>query len=122
MTIDAPAPLVPHIRSGELKALAITSPRRLSGIEDLPTVAETILNFEAAGWFALFAPANTPDAVVARVNRDINTVIQMLDIVARLAPLALYPAPGSQAAAAAFVKADRERWAKVVRELGVKPE
>lgn len=122
ITIDAPAPLMPHVRSGKLKAIAITSPTRLPGFEGIPTVAETIPNFQASGWFGLIAPAKMPEAIVTRVNRDINTVIQMPDVVARFAPMALFPAPGSQAAAAAFVKSDRERWAGVVRDLGIKPE
>lgn len=122
VTIDSPAPLVGHIQSGRLKAIAVTSRKRLPGFEGLPTVAETVPNFEAAGWFALFAPAKTPVAITSRVNRDLNVVLQMPDVVARLADLGLYPAPGSQAAAIQFVKAERERWAQVVRDTGIKPE
>ena len=122
ITIDATAPLVPHLKSGRLKAIAITSAERLPGFEEIPTVSETIPKFEAVGWFALIAPAHTPEAIVTKVNRDLNAVIQMPDIVARLLPLALYPAPGSPLAAATFVRAERERWAKVLADMGLKPE
>jgi tripartite-type tricarboxylate transporter receptor subunit TctC len=122
VTLDSPAPLMPHILSGRLKAIAVTSRRRLPGLDGVPTVAETVPNFEAVGWFALFAPARTPAPVTSRVNADINRVLQMPDVVARLAELGLQPAPGSQAAASQFVKAERERWAKVVRDMGIQPE
>lgn len=122
VTIDAPAPLMPNVREGKLKAIAITSVKRLPGFEGVPTVSETIPHFEATGWFGIIAPAKVPQAIVERVNRDINTVIQMPDVVGRFAPLALFPAPGTQPEVAAFVKADRERWARVVRDMGVKPE
>ncbi|MES2415240.1 MAG: tripartite tricarboxylate transporter substrate binding protein [Pseudomonadota bacterium] len=122
ITIDAPAALMPNVKAGKLKALAITTPRRVAGMDDIPTVAETIPNYQASGWFSLFAAQRTPDAVVTRVNRDVNTVMQMPDIVARLVPMALYPAPGTPAAAASFVKAERDRWTSVVRDLGIKPE
>ena len=122
MTIDSPAPLIGHIQSGRLKAIAVTSRKRLPAFEGVPTVAETVPDFEAAGWFALFAPAKTPAAITSRVNRDLNVILQMPDVAARLADLGLYPAPGSQAAAIQFVKAERERWAKVIQDMGIKPE
>lgn len=122
VTIDAPAALLAHVKAGKLRAIAITSPKRVPGFDDLPTAAETVPGFEAAGWFAMFGPARMPEALIAKVNRDVNGVIQMPDIVARLAPMALYPHTGSAQEAGAFVKADRERWAKVLKEIGAKPE
>ncbi|NDZ18005.1 hypothetical protein C7T35_08430 [Variovorax sp. WS11] len=122
VTIDSPAPLMGHIQSGRLRAIAVMSSKRLPGLDHVPTVAETVPNFEAAGWFALFAPAKTPAQVTTRVNQDVNHVLQMPDVTARLAELGLQPAPGSQAGATRFVKAERERWAKVARDMGLQPE
>ena len=122
MTIDGLAPVVPHTKAGKLKAIAVTSDRRLPGYDDLPTVGETFPEFQASGWFGVFAPAKVPEAVAARVNADINTVIRMPDIVARFAELGVYPAPTSRKAVADFVKSEQERWARSVRDLGVKPQ
>jgi tripartite-type tricarboxylate transporter receptor subunit TctC len=70
----------------------------------------------------LLAVTNTPPAIIERVNRDINTVIQMPEIVARFAELGVYPTPGSVKDAANFMRAERELWAKVVRDAGIKPQ
>lgn len=122
MTIDGLAPIVPHTKAGKLKAIAVTSARRLPGYEDVPTVGETFPNFQANGWFGVFAPVKIPDAIAARVNADINTVLRMPDIVARFADLGVYPDPAPRKAVADFVKAERDRWAVAVRDLGVKPQ
>jgi len=122
ITIDGLPPLVPQVKAGKLKAIAVTSRQRLPGYESLPTVAESFPGFEAIGWFSLIALSNTPAPLVERVNRDINSVIQMPDIVARFAELGVYPAPGSVKDAGDFVKSERQLWAKVVRDAGIKPQ
>jgi tripartite-type tricarboxylate transporter receptor subunit TctC len=122
VTIDGLPALVQFVKAGKLKAIAVTSTRRLPGYEQVPTVGETYPGVLAIGWFNLLAVANTPTAIIERVNRDINTVIQMPEIVARFAELGVYPTPGSVKDAAAFMKAERELWAKVVRDVGVKAQ
>lgn len=120
--IDSPAPLMPSIKAGKMKAIAVTSPRRFPGLDDVATVGDTLTGFDASGWFALFAPAKTPANIVERVNRDVNAVIQQPDVAARFAELGLYPSLGTVAQSGAFVTRERERWGKVIRDMGIKPE
>jgi tripartite-type tricarboxylate transporter receptor subunit TctC len=122
VTIDGLPALVQNVKAGKLKAIAVTSRQRLPGYEDVPTVSETYPGLEAIGWFNLLAVTNTPPAIIERVNRDINTVLQMPELVAKLAELGVYPTPGSVKDAASFMKAERELWAKVVRDVGIKPQ
>lgn len=122
VTIDGLPPLVAQVKAGKLKAIAVTSKRRLPGYESVPTVSETYPGLEAIGWFALLAQSGTPAATIERVNQDVNQVLRMPDIVTRLGDLGVYPEPGSPAAAADFIAAERRLWAKVVQEAGVKPQ
>ena len=122
ITIDGLPPLVPQVKAGKLKAIAVTSEKRLPGYENLPTVSETYPGLVAIGWFSLLAPSGTSAALVDRVNKDVNTVIQMPEIVARFADLGVYPDPGSPKAAADFIKSERALWAKVVKDAGIQPQ
>ncbi|MFM2403749.1 MAG: hypothetical protein RL223_1629 [Pseudomonadota bacterium] len=122
LTADGVPGLLPHIRSGRLRALAVTSAQRLSGFDDIPAVAETYPGFEAIGWFSLFAPTGTPDEIVQRVNRDAARVMQAPDLVARLAEMGIYPRTGSTAETGEFVTAQRQVMKRFVAELGLKPQ
>jgi len=122
ITIDGLPPLVPFVKAGKLKAIAVTSSKRLPGYEDLPTLSETYPGLVAIGWFSLLAQSGTPPALIEKVNKDVNQVIQLPEIVARFAELGVYPEPGSPKAAAEFIKSERELWARVVREAGIKPQ
>ncbi|HSV83349.1 MAG TPA: tripartite tricarboxylate transporter substrate-binding protein [Ramlibacter sp.] len=122
ITIDAPAPLLAHVKAGKLKAVAVTSAKRLPGLEDIPTVGESLRGFEANGWFALFAPARTPAAVLERINGDVAAVLQQPEVVARFAELGLYTSPHSVRDSAAFISSERAKWAKVIKDAGIRPE
>ncbi len=122
MTIDGLPPLVPQVKAGELRAIAVTSRQRLPGYEDVPAVAETYPGFESIGWFAVFAPTGTSREIVTRLNREINAVIKMPDVVARLADLGVYPDPGPPEALAAFLAAQRKQWKDVVDMVGLKAQ
>jgi tripartite-type tricarboxylate transporter receptor subunit TctC len=74
------------------------------------------------GWVAVFAPRNTPAAIVEKVNRDVNAAIQVPELAAKLVEIGFYPSPGSAAAFAEFVKTERERWGKIARDAGVQPQ
>ncbi len=119
VVIDGLPTLVQHVKAGKLRALAVTSERRLPGFESVPTASETIPGFEPLGWFAVFAPAGTPMAVIEKVNADLNRVAQMPEIVARLADLGMYPRPGSVAAAGEFLRTERALWQKVVKDFNI---
>jgi tripartite-type tricarboxylate transporter receptor subunit TctC len=122
VTIDGLPPLVPQVKSGKLRAIAVTSRQRLPGFESVPTVAETFPGFESIGWFGVFGPAGVPAPVIERVNRDVNTVIQMPDVVARFNELGVYPNPGSPKALDDFLQAQRALWKKVVQDVGLQAQ
>jgi tripartite-type tricarboxylate transporter receptor subunit TctC len=122
ITIDGLPPLVPQVKAGKLKAIAVTSKHRLPGYESIPTAAETYPGLEAIGWFSLLAQSGTPAATIERVNQDVNQVLRMPEIVSRLAELGVYPEPGTPKAAAEFIATERKLWAKVVQEAGIKPQ
>ncbi len=122
MTIDGVPALASNIKAGKLKALAVTSRERIPGFENVPPVADTFKGFEAIGWFAVLAPAKTPAALVERMNRDVNAVVQMPEIVSRYADLGIYPRPGTVQQAADFLASERKLWGKVIKDLDIQPQ
>jgi tripartite-type tricarboxylate transporter receptor subunit TctC len=107
------------IRSGQLRGLAVTSAKRVADFPDLPTVAETFPGFEGRGWFALTAPAGTPDAVVQKVSRDLRTILKSPDVAARFAKFGTYAQPMSPSETAAFIRQQRATWSPVIRRIGL---
>lgn len=110
-------------KQGRLRVLATTAAKRVAGWEGVPALAESLPGFDMVGWFALVAPAGAPAAVIERVNRDVNALLNEREVAERL--LAIGPiADGSQSVdeVAAFLKAERTRWAGIAQELGVLPE
>jgi len=120
--VDSIGVVAPQWRAGKLRLLAVTSPQRLPNYPDLPAVAETLPGFQMIGWVAVFAPRNVPAAIVEKVNRDVNTAIQVPELAAKLVEIGFYPSPGSAAGFAEFVKTERERWGKIARDAGVQPQ
>jgi len=111
-----------HIRGGALRALAVTGASRSPALPDLPTVADTLPGFESTAWFGLSAPKQTPAAVIARLNREISASLADPKLAARIADLGATPMPLSPGEFDAFVAAETEKWAKVVRFAGAKIE
>ncbi len=111
-----------HIRSGRLRALGVTSAKRLPGFDDVPAVAETYPGFEAIGWFQIFVPTGTPAAVAERVNADVNRVTSAADVLARFAELGVYPRQDNPGGAREFFAAQQRATKKPVTELGVAPQ
>ena len=122
VTADGLPGLVQHIRSGKLRALAVTSAKRLPGFDDIPTVAETYPGYEAIGWFQIFVPTGTPPAIVERLNREINKVTQMPEFVARMADFGVYPRQDSLVVAKEFFAGQQKAMKKLVADLGVQPQ
>lgn len=121
MTTDGIPGLIGQIKSGRLKALAVTSAQRLPGL-DIPTVAETYPGYEAIGWFQLIVPAGTPTAVVDKINADVNRIINAPDMVARLNDMGVYPRLDSPAVAREFFASQQRAMKKLVSELGIQPQ
>jgi tripartite-type tricarboxylate transporter receptor subunit TctC len=111
------------VKAGKLRRIAISSERRFPGMEDLPTIGETLPGFVVDGWFALVAPAGTPANIVTRVNREIAQFLKGSDIRQRILAFGLVPSgTGTPEAAGEFIRADRERWRGLVKELGIEPQ
>lgn len=121
-TIDGLPGVVPHVKSGKLRALAMTSATRFQGFETVPTAAETYPGVEALGWFQILVPTGTPQPIIDRINADVVRVTQSPDVVARLAELGIYPRNDSVAEAREFFSSQQKLMKKVVTDLGIKPQ
>jgi len=114
---------LPVVRSGRLRALGVTSAQRASNASDIPTVAESGLpGFDASSWFGLFAPSATPREVVNKLAADSARVLTAADAREKLAQQGLFVVASTPEQFAVFLRAEISRWAKVVRDSGVKPE
>ena len=117
------AALLPFLKRGDLRALAVSAGKRVRGIEDVPTLAETYPGFEYVGWFALLAPTGTPANVVQRMNREMDRVLTDPEVAQRLFDLGLVnEGAGTPESLNDFLRAERERWARLVKEIGLQPE
>ena len=117
------AAMSPFIKRGDLRPIAVTSGKRVTGLESVPTMAESYPGFEYVGWFALVAPTGTPEAIVRKVNADVNAVLARPDILKRLLELgAINEGPGTPEQLAQFLKDERVRWAKLVKDINLQPE
>jgi tripartite-type tricarboxylate transporter receptor subunit TctC len=116
-------PAVPQIKSGRLRAIAVSSMQRSPVLPDVPTVDESGLRgFEVSSWYGIFGPAATPRQVVSKVNADMQAILASADMKAKLAPLGAEPAPTSPESFAKFVRAEIDKWAKVVKASGARAD
>jgi tripartite-type tricarboxylate transporter receptor subunit TctC len=115
--------VLPHIRAGKLRALAVSSTQRLAALPDVPTVAESgYPGFEADQWYGFVAPAATPAAAVARLNAAINKALQDPAVAQQLATEGAIPTPTTPKAYGDLIAREIPRWAEVVRAGNVKPD
>jgi len=115
--------VLPQVKAGRLRALAISSVRRSAAIPELPTVAESGMpGYEAGTWFGLFAPTGTPRDVVNRINAEINRIMATADMKARLLDQGADPVTGTPEQFRAFVKGELAKWSKVIKAVGMKAE
>ena len=116
-------PALPHVKDGKLRALAVTSSKRSPATPELPTVDEIALpGFEANTWHGVVAPAGTPAAIVARLNREIVAILHLPEVVERLSAQGAEPVGSTPEEFAAYIRSETVKWAKVVRESGAKAE
>ena len=117
------APVLPHVRAGKLRALAVTSSTRAPALPEVPTVQESgIKNFEVTLWLAVFAPAKTPRPIVERLNREFVAAIAVPQIREALLTQGLQPETTSPAAFSRFLSAEITKWRDVARKANLKPE
>jgi tripartite-type tricarboxylate transporter receptor subunit TctC len=117
----APAQTVmPYVREGRLKALALTGSKRSETLPDLPTVAESGLpGYEAVGWFGLLAPAATPRATVAKASADVNRVLAEREVREKMLGLGADPSGDTPEEFARFIRGDQAKWSKLMKEAGI---
>lgn len=114
---------LPHVKAGRLRAIAITSAQRSPLLPDVPTVAESgFPGFDVQSWFALAAPAGTPQPVVERLNAALGKVLAMPDVRQRLQDLAATPEPGTPDQLRKLIASETRRWRDVVKQSGAKAE
>jgi tripartite-type tricarboxylate transporter receptor subunit TctC len=116
-------PVVPHIKGGRLKALAVSSLKRVAALPDVPTVTEGgFAGFEEQSWVGYFAPSGTHSEIVKRLNSEIARILGLADVRARLDALGLDPQPGSAEAFARYLKSEVGKWAEIVKKTGITAE
>lgn len=112
--------VVPHIRSGRLRAIAVTGPRRSPALPDVPAIAETVPGFSAELWYALFAPAHTPADIINRLNREAGAILAQAEIKAKLADQGVDALTGTPQDMAKLIATDLDKWAQVVKATGAR--
>ena len=120
MTIVDPAPVAGPLKSGTVRGLAVTSPRRHPSWPDLPTMIEAGVDMEIPVWTAFFVPAKTPPAIVARLQREIARVVQTPEVKERFAAMGLDPVGGSSEDLGRQVARDLEKWTKVAKAANIR--
>jgi tripartite-type tricarboxylate transporter receptor subunit TctC len=117
------ASVIPYIKAGRLRALAVTTVQRSASVPELPTVSEAgVPGFEAITWHGVVVPAATPRPLVERLNADIVRVLRMRDLRERLESLGAEVAPGTPQDFADYIAREIPKWAKVVKDSGARAE
>jgi len=122
VAIDVLTGPLPHIRTGALRALGVGSRKRAELLPDLPTIGETVPGYEANSWCGVGVPRGTPPEIIDRLNREINAGLVNPTVKARLREIATTPTIFSPTEFGAYVAAEIEKWGKVVKLAGIKPE
>lgn len=114
---------LPHVQAGKLRALAVTGAKRSAALPEVPTIAEAgVPGADFISWNGVHVPARTPQATIAKLNGELDRLVKLPEVRERMLTLGLNPAGGMPAAFAAFVKADIARWAKVIKDSGIRVE
>ena len=111
-----------QVRAGKLRALAVTTPKRLAALPEVPAVAEALPGFEVVGWYGVIGPAGMPPNIVARLHAELVKALEAPDIRSRIVDDGSEPVGSSPADFRAFMTADLDKWARVVKQSGAKSE
>jgi tripartite-type tricarboxylate transporter receptor subunit TctC len=115
--------IVPLARAGKVRALAVSSLKRVEFAPDLPSVAELgFPGFDAVSWYPIFAPAGTPRALIQKINADVNRILTKPDIRARFLKVGMIPHVGPPEALRDYFQTDVKRWNRIIADLGITPE
>ena len=119
--LDTAASAMPHVRSGKLRALAITGPQRSPEYPDLPTFAEAGMpQYDTNAWYSIHAPAGTPPEVVRRLNAELVVILKDPDVLARFKQLSTDPIGNTPEEFAAFVKTELDKYARIIKGAGIR--
>ncbi|MGZ8262774.1 MAG: Bug family tripartite tricarboxylate transporter substrate binding protein [Burkholderiales bacterium] len=122
VTSTVPA-TIPHVNAGRIRALAVMAPERVPALKNVPTTAEAGMpELVVMTWYGMFAPANVRPEVVERINGELGKILRAPDVVAQLNKVGLDPSPGTPAEFTKFVRAEYEKWARVIKAANIKSE
>jgi tripartite-type tricarboxylate transporter receptor subunit TctC len=113
---------IEFIRAGKLRALTVTTATRSEVLPDLPTVGDFVHGYEASAWYGIGAPRGTPDEIINKLNKEINTILTDRKSMARLADLGASVIPGSPSDFGKLIADETDKWAKVVKFSGARPD
>jgi tripartite-type tricarboxylate transporter receptor subunit TctC len=117
------ASAVPHLKSGRIKGIAVTTAKRSALLPELPTLSEAgLAGFDANNWYGLVVPAKTPRAIIDQLNAEVTKILAMPEVKTALFNQGLDPAPGTPEQFGAYIKSERAKWARVIKESGAKAE
>jgi len=123
LTMTGAPAVMPHVQSGRLRALGVSSPQRVPALAQIPTIAEAgIAGFDATQWYGIVAPAGTPKEIVAKLNAEIRKIMQSKEMLDRLNTEGAIAAPGTPEEFGAYIKKEIARWAVVVKAAGMKAD
>ena len=123
MNFDTMPPVLPHIQAGKLRGLAISTPKRLAQLPDVPTfLEEGITGFDVTNWYGVMAPAGTPRDIVQKLNADVNKAMQVPEVRARLEAVGTQLREQSTAEFEAYMKSEVAKYAKIIKDTGVRIE
>jgi len=112
----------PHIKAGKLRAVAITSAKRQAGMPDVPTIGETLPGYRAEAFQGMVVPAGVPQAIVNKLSAEVARIVRLPDVAQRFQLDGAEPVGSTPKEFAAFLKAEMQKWSKVIKDAGVKPE
>jgi tripartite-type tricarboxylate transporter receptor subunit TctC len=112
--------IIPHVRSGTVRGLAVTTKDRVGIVSDVPAIAETVPGFDVVSWFGFWAPAKTPKEIVAKLNADTNAALVTPSVKTRFEELGAVPTGSTQAELAAFLKSETDKWGPVIKDAQIK--
>ena len=113
---------MPHIKAGRLKVLAVTDSQRSAALPDTPTMGEALPGYEFNNWYGLMVPAGTPRPIIDLLNAEVHRILALPDVRERFSGLGAEPMPSTPERFGAVMRADAEKWGKVIREAGVRAE
>jgi tripartite-type tricarboxylate transporter receptor subunit TctC len=123
MMISSGGSIGPHIKSGRLIAIATTSSKRVKSLPNVPTIAESgIANYETYEWYGILAPAKTPPEIISKLQHEIAQIVRSAAVAARIEELGAEPIGNTSDQFSVFIKAEMNKWGKLAKEIGLKPE